>query len=102
MDWSFLPLNEKLRYKKNSGAFTAENLQISSMKALTPAFVWKPGMKQQYNLKGTTRTLDGWDGDKCWGHKADLEDGLRAKDGWTCLDDSTIFFSMVMRITGIG
>ena len=62
----------KLRYKKNSGAFTAENLQISSMKGLTPAFVWKPGMKQQYNLKGTTRTLDGWDGDKCWGHKADL------------------------------
>ena len=55
----------KLRYKKNSGAFTAENLQISSMKGLTPAFVWKPGMKQQYNLKGTTRTLDGWDGDKC-------------------------------------
>lgn len=81
----------KLRYKKNSGAFTAENLQISSMKGLTPAFVWKPGMKQQYNLKGTTRTLDGWDGDKCWGHKADLEDGLLAKDGWTCLDDSNNF-----------
>lgn len=81
----------KLRYKKNSGAFTAENLQISSMKGLTPAFVWKPGMKQQYNLKGTTRTLDGWDGDKCWGHKADLEDGLLAKDGWTWLDDSNNF-----------
>lgn len=81
----------KLHYKKNSGAFTAENLQISSMKGLTPAFVWKPGMKQQYNLKGTTRTLDGWDGDKCWGHKADLEDGLLAKDGWTCLDDSNNF-----------
>ena len=61
------------------------------MKGLTPAFVWKPGMKQQYNLKGTTRTLDGWDGDKCWGHKADLEDGLLAKDGWTCLDDSNNF-----------
>lgn len=61
------------------------------MKGLTPAFVWKPGMKQQYNLKGTTRTLDGWDGDKCWGHKADLEDGLLAKDGWTWLDDSNNF-----------
>lgn len=81
----------KLRYKKNSGAFTAENLQISSAKKMTPSFIWKPGMKQQHNLKGTTRTLDGWDGDKCWGKDAELEDGLLAKDGWTWLDDSENF-----------
>lgn len=43
----------KLRYKKNSGAFTAENCQIISAKGVTPAFTWKPGMKQKYNLKGT-------------------------------------------------
>ena len=44
----------KLRYKKHSGAFTAENLQIVSMKGLEPSFVWKPGMTQKENLKGTT------------------------------------------------
>lgn len=81
----------KLRYKKHSGAFTAENLQIVSMKGLEPSFVWKPGMTQKENLKGTTRTLDGWNGNKCWGKEAELEDGLLAKDGWTCLDDSKNF-----------
>lgn len=51
------------------------------MKGLTPAFVWKPGMKQQYNLKGTTRTLDGWDGDKCWGTKRIWKMGFLLKTG---------------------
>ena len=86
-----------MRYRKNSGQFTAENLSIVSAKELTPAFAWKPGMQQTGNLKGTYRTLDGMDGDVQTqgyvaetkiGEKLVLEDGLLATDGWTLIDDS--------------
>lgn len=85
-----------MRYKKGSGAFSAENLSIVSAKGTRP-FSWKPGMKQTENLKGTFRTLDGFDGDVQTqgyvrdskpGEKLQLEDGLLAKDGWTLIDDS--------------
>lgn len=88
----------KLRYKKSSGKFTAENLQIISGKGLLP-FSWKPGQKQLENLGGTLRTLDGMDGDKQMSDMAEakageirhLEPGLLSKDGWTFLDDSKNF-----------
>ena len=86
----------KLVYRKSQGGFTGDNLTISST-SLIPyksngnvrGFTWKPGMRQQGNLKGTYRTLDGYNGD----HRTDgtaipLEDGLLATDGWTLLDDS--------------
>lgn len=85
-----------MRYKKDSGAFSAENLSIVSAKGTLP-FSWKPGVKQVENLKGTFRTLDGFDGevqtqgyvrDSKPGEKIQLEDGLLAKDGWTLIDDS--------------
>lgn len=85
-----------MRYKKDSGAFSADNLSIVSAKGTLP-FSWKPGMKQTANLKGTFRTLDGFDGevqtqgyvrDSKPGEKIQLEDGLLAKDGWTLIDDS--------------
>lgn len=88
----------KLRYKKNSGPFTENNLVISSVSKQKGAFrfVWKPGMKQQHNLKGTFRTLDCYDGDVRikdtqegkTGGRMEIEDGLLAKDGWTLIDDS--------------
>lgn len=74
----------KLRYKKGSGAFTAKNTEIKGVKGAFQ-FTWKPGMKQQVNLKGTYRTLD-----RCLGDvfspgkekiKIPLEDGLIARDG---------------------
>lgn len=85
----------KLRYKKNSGKFTAENLSITSAKGVYP-FSWKPGMEQKGNLKGTYRTLDGMDGDlqtrdvsdSRRGDTLKLENGLLATDGWTLIDDS--------------
>ena len=84
-----------LTYKKNTGAFTDKNLAITSAKGMLP-FTWRPGMKQKGNLKGTYRTLDGFDGDqhRGWGQGApvdavmELEDGLLATDGWTLIDDS--------------
>lgn len=86
----------KLRYKLNTGKFTANNLEIVSTDKELP-FVWKPGTVQKGNLKGTIRTLDGLDGDEQsqnWvvgsnqSSKVNLEDGLLATDGWTLIDDS--------------
>ncbi len=109
----------KLVYKKGDGGFSADNLTISSttlrpfalqgtgsgqekstpplkgtVGSLGNGFTWKPGMKQQGNLKGTYRTLDGYNGD----HRNNaektpipLEDGLLSTDGWTLIDDSEGF-----------
>lgn len=87
----------KLAYKKGSGPFDSQNLEITSAKGMLP-FIWKPGTKQKGNLKGTFRTLDGVNGDE---HTFDLsdrkkgkvefDDGLLATDGWTFIDDSKNF-----------
>lgn len=85
-----------LRYKKGSGPFAPDNLEIRAAKGTFP-FCWKPGTQQKGNLKGTYRTLDGMDGDtqtQTWvadskkGDRLKLEDGLLATDGWTLIDDS--------------
>jgi alpha-glucosidase (family GH31 glycosyl hydrolase) len=86
----------KMTYNKGSGKFTADNLSVVSAKGMLP-FSWKPGKKQQGNLKGTYRTLDAYEGDQYF-YKEDLaegedltmpiEDGLLATDGWTLVDDS--------------
>ena len=84
----------KLQYKKGTGPFTAENLTVSSQKGVTPSFVWHPGMTQQNNLKGTYRTLDGYNGDHDYDDenaKLPIEDGLLATDGWSLIDDSQSF-----------
>ncbi|MDE6623075.1 MAG: glycoside hydrolase family 31 protein [Alistipes sp.] len=84
-----------LRYKKNSGPFSDSNLSIRSPKGAPVPFVWKPGMQQTGNLKGTYRTLDGYDGDTYLYDekhpKMPIEDGLLATDGWTLIDDSNNF-----------
>lgn len=84
-----------LRYRKNSGPFTASNLSVCSPKGAAVPFVWKPGMQQKVNLKGTYRTLDGYDGDTYVYDerrpKMPIEDGLLATDGWTLIDDSDNF-----------
>ena len=84
-----------LRYRKNSGPFTASNLSVCSPTGAAVPFVWKPGMQQKGNLKGTYRTLDGYDGDTYVYDerrpKMPIEDGLLATDGWTLIDDSDNF-----------
>jgi len=80
-----------LRYKKNTGKFSPRNLCISSPKGkdIIP-FSWKPGQKNNGNLKGTYRTLDRFDGDssRYTKKKMKLDDGLISTDGWTFIDDS--------------
>lgn len=82
----------KLVYKKTGGPLSADNLTISSTKAITTPFVWKPGTQQKGNLKGTYRTLDGYDGAEYQyanpKYEMPIEDGILATDGWTLIDDS--------------
>jgi len=78
-----------LKYIKNKGPFSADNLSIVSAKGMLP-FKWIPGTVDNGNLKGTYRTLDGYDGPL---HRNDnkmmaLENGLLSTDGWTFIDDS--------------
>ena len=70
-----------LRYRENSGRFSAENLLISFRMKGEPV-VWRPGMKDTANLLGTTRTLDGVQG------STSLEPGLVSRDGWVLVDDT--------------
>lgn len=83
-------------YRKGA-PFTRDNLRVKSAKGITPTFDWHPGDTQKGNLKGTTRTLDGLEGDvqtQTWvadmkqGERRVLDDGLLATDGWTLVDDS--------------
>ncbi|MBR1901615.1 MAG: DUF5110 domain-containing protein [Bacteroidaceae bacterium] len=82
----------KLVYKKGSAPLSAENLTISSTKAISTPFTWKPGMQQKGNLKGTYRTLDGYDGSEYQysnpKREMPIEDGILATDGWSLIDDS--------------
>ena len=78
-----------LHYHENSGPFTGHNLYIEYRDA-KHSFTWKPGMKDNKNLKGTTRTLDGVSGKfSYYGlKKIKLEDGILSRSGWTLIDDS--------------
>ena len=78
-----------LTYKIGSGAFAKDNLKIAGTKAAgTREISWTPGMQQKSNLKGTYRTLDGYDGNMHGDKPMPIEDGLLARDGWTLIDDS--------------
>ena len=67
------------------GRFTADNLSINldTGEKLT---VWRPGLEDDQNLMGTTRTLDGANGDKT---REPIEPGLVSRAGWALVDDST-------------
>ena len=78
-----------LTYKIGSGAFAKDNLKIAGTKSAgTREISWTPGMQQKSNLKGTYRTLDGYDGNMRGDKPMPIEDGLLARDGWTLIDDS--------------
>lgn len=78
-----------LHYQENSGPFTAQNLYIEYRDPLH-SFTWKPGMKDEQNLKGTTRTLDGVLADLNLydSTKLNLGEGILSRSGWALVDDS--------------
>lgn len=93
--WLILRTDElELRYLSGSGKFTDQNLVVKFLDQ-EHGFSWVPGMVQTGNLKGTYRTLDGFDGELHVddGAKMKLEDGLLSTDGWNLIDDSkTLLF----------
>jgi alpha-glucosidase len=75
-----------LTYMPNKdGRFTPENLTIEMTVDGQPV-KWHPGLVDDQNLQGTTRTLDGAVGDKT---KEPIEEGLISRSGWTVVDDSS-------------
>ena len=81
-DWLILETERlSLKYKKNSGKFTKNNLSLKfdlNDKTVT----WHPGTENEGNLRGTMRTLDGVKG------SASLEKGVLSTNGWAVIDDS--------------
>ena len=71
----------RLRYRRDSGPFSEDNLSIS-FRMNGERVTWRPGMVDAWNLRGTRRTLDGCAGD------ASLEPGLLSRAGWALFDDS--------------
>jgi alpha-glucosidase (family GH31 glycosyl hydrolase) len=72
-----------LHYIADNDSFNAANLYIE-LNTPEGRLTWEPGMKDTLNLKGTTRTLDNWNG----GKPEDLENGLISRSGWALIDDS--------------
>ena len=78
-----------IKYTKSQGPLGNGNLLITSpkRKGVKP-FAWRPGQKDTLNLKGTYRTLDGYDGNMRGDQPMPIEDGLLSRSGWTFIDDS--------------
>jgi alpha-glucosidase (family GH31 glycosyl hydrolase) len=92
--WLIIKISKmELKYKIESGKFNAENLQITYNQDAAHPIVWKPGMRNNENLKGTFRTLDGMNGDTHIGDTipTPFENGLISRSGWNVLDDSNNF-----------
>lgn len=80
---------------KGDGPFDGKNLEVSfNMPAgkdkkgrpVTKKAVWRPGMDDSGNLLGTTRTLDGCNGETT---RDPFDKGVVSRDGWAVLDEST-------------
>jgi len=67
------------------GRFAHGNLSIELAVNGKPV-VWRPGAIDLQNLKGTTRTLDGAQGDKT---REPIGNGFASRTGWAVEDDST-------------
>lgn len=72
-----------LTYDK-TGAFNDKNLR-ATLRLDGRDVVWVPGLENKGNLMGTSRTLDGADGEKL--HDP-MEPGILSRDGWAVVDDS--------------
>ena len=66
------------------GSFTSQSLNVTLTVDGKPV-TWHPGIVDQENLQGTTRTLDGARGDKT---REPIEQGLVSRSGWAVVDDS--------------
>ncbi|MBD5233765.1 MAG: DUF5110 domain-containing protein [Bacteroidales bacterium] len=90
-DGEFIYINTdklNLKYRKGTNPTTqppsADNLSITLAVDGQPV-EWYPGKEDPLNLKGTTRTLDGSNGDN---KRRQMENGLVSRSGWAVIDDS--------------
>ena len=67
------------------GKFTSDNLKVEFLLG-GKKVLWTPGMEDDQNLMGTTRTLDGCNGSKLG--KEPMEKGILSRSGWSVVDDS--------------
>ena len=67
------------------GKFTSDNLKVEFLFG-GKKVLWTPGMEDDQNLMGTTRTLDGCNGSKLG--KEPMEKGILSRSGWSVVDDS--------------
>ena len=77
----------KLRYKLGAKITPEPNDEVLRISfALNGQDVtWYPGKDDALNLKGTTRTLDGQQGDN---KRAEMENGILSRAGWSIIDES--------------
>lgn len=82
---------DKLKLQYRIGAFpvttdpaSPRNLEITFFMD-GKKVAWYPGKEDDYNLKGTCRTLDSSDGDN---KREELENGIISRSGWAVIDDS--------------
>ena len=73
-----------LTYLKD-GKFSDSNLK-ATFQLNGRQVTWTPGMEDPQNLMGTTRTLDGCNGNKL--RNEPLEQGILSRSGWAVVDDS--------------
>ncbi len=86
---SLIITTPKVKLTYTGGRFDAANLQVSFNLGKKPV-VWHPGLSDQGNLKGTTRTLDGCLGfEKLSKRETELENGILSRDGWAIVDESS-------------
>lgn len=78
-----------LEYRSDGKKFSRENLQVV-FRTERGRTVWQPGKKNDGNLRGTARTLDGYDGDRHYRSRKKLVycDGFLSTDGWALHDDT--------------
>ncbi|HEY5590857.1 MAG TPA: TIM-barrel domain-containing protein [Paludibacter sp.] len=74
-----------LVYKNDGQPFNQNNLSIKFINCNKKSVIWKPGLVDSLNLKGTCRTLDG---DNGWDFEKNLENGILSRSGWAVVDDS--------------
>ena len=74
--------NMRLHYRKGSDP-RLDPAALTAYRDNAPA--WHYGMADTENLKGTMRTLDGYDGSK---GPLPLDNGILSRSGWSVIDDS--------------
>lgn len=80
----------EMKYRLSTGKFTDENLKVD-FKIGGVSKEWTISTSNNGNLKGTARTLDGYDGAFRGDSKEeiDLGTGIISRDGWVLIDDSS-------------